>query len=74
MPIEYLNPTKDDKFSWFDYRSRGFEDTPKRGLRIDHHLISASLADKVTDAGISYDIRGMEKPSDHCPIWIDLDV
>ena len=69
-----LNPTKDDKFSWFDYRSRGFEDTPKRGLRIDHHLISASLADKVTDAGISYDIRGMEKPSDHCPIWIDLDV
>ena len=23
-----LNPTKDDKFSWFDYRSRGFEDTP----------------------------------------------
>lgn len=69
-----LNPDKDDMFSWFDYRSRGFEDDPKRGLRIDHHLVSQSIADKITDAGISYDIRGMEKPSDHCPIWIDLDV
>lgn len=30
-----LNPEVNDRFSWFDYRSRGFEDTPKRGLRID---------------------------------------
>lgn len=62
-------PDKDDKFSWFDYRSKGFEREPKRGLRIDLILASPSLASRCTDAGIDYDIRGMEKPSDHCPIW-----
>lgn len=62
-------PDLAEEFSWFDYRSRGFEDTPKRGLRIDHILCDADLATKCVAAGISYDIRGMEKPSDHAPIW-----
>ena len=65
-------PDVDDRFSWFDYRSRGFEREPKRGLRIDLMLATRALQDRVTDAGIAYDIRGMEKPSDHCPIWVDL--
>lgn len=63
-----------DRFSWFDYRSRGFEREPKHGLRIDHILVSASLANRLLDAGIDYDIRAMEKPSDHCPVWITLDL
>lgn len=62
-------PQAADEFSWFDYRSRGFEDTPKRGLRIDHILCSEDLSSKCSAAGISYDIRAMEKPSDHAPIW-----
>lgn len=66
------NPTVSDLFSWFDYRSGGFEDTPKRGLRIDLILMTQSLLDKCADTGIDYEIRGMEKPSDHCPIWVDL--
>ncbi len=64
-----LNPDTADKFSWFDYRSGGFEDNPKRGLRIDLILATQSLLDKCVDTGIDYDVRGMEKPSDHCPIW-----
>ena len=66
-------PEVDDRFSWFDYRSRGFEREPKRGLRIDLMLATPALQPRVTDAGIAYDIRSMEKPSDHCPIWVDLD-
>lgn len=66
-------PNADDRFSWFDYRSRGFEREPKRGLRIDLLLATAGLAARVSDAGIAYDIRSMEKPSDHCPIWVDFD-
>jgi len=27
---------------------------------------------RLKDAGIDYDIRALEKPSDHCPIWIEL--
>jgi len=49
-----LYPETDDRFSWFDYRSRGFERDPKRGLRIDLILATESLAERVTDSGISY--------------------
>ncbi|HET8704988.1 MAG TPA: exodeoxyribonuclease III [Pseudomonadales bacterium] len=55
--------------SWFDYRSRGFEDEPKRGLRIDSILVTDALKEKLLETGICLDIRGMEKPSDHAPVW-----
>lgn len=67
-------PEDNSRFSWFDYRSKGFEDTPKRGLRIDTLLASAPLAKKVIGSDIGYDIRGMEKPSDHAPVWSDFDL
>lgn len=67
------HPTADDHFSWFDYRSRGFEREPKRGLRIDLVLATAGLQARLRDAGISYDIRAMERPSDHCPVWVDFE-
>jgi exodeoxyribonuclease-3 len=66
-------PEVDDRFSWFDYRSRGFEREPKRGLRIDLILATRILNEHCIDAGIAYDIRGMEKPSDHCPVWAEFD-
>ena len=67
------HPHVNDRFSWFDYRSRGFEAEPKRGLRIDLILASRGL-DRVTAAGIDYEVRSMDKPSDHCPIWADFGV
>ncbi|WP_295542183.1 exodeoxyribonuclease III [uncultured Thiohalocapsa sp.] len=67
-----VHPDVTDRFSWFDYRSRGFEREPKRGLRIDLILITEPLRRRLRDAGIDYDIRALEKPSDHCPVWIDL--
>lgn len=69
-----LYPDIDDRFSWFDYRSRGFESEPKRGLRIDHILLTRPLQQACRAAGIDYDIRAMEKPSDHCPVWVEVDV
>lgn len=63
------NPLSNEEFSWFDYRSKGFEDTPKRGLRIDGILATQPLIECLENTGISYDIRGLEKPSDHAPVW-----
>ena len=63
------HPQVADLFSWFDYRSRGFEANPKRGLRIDLVMASTGLIGSCVAAGIDYDIRGMEKPSDHAPVW-----
>ena len=69
-----LYPEKDDEYSWFDYRSKGFEDAPKRGLRIDHIWVTERLNALVENAGIDYDVRGMDKPSDHAPIWTEFNL
>lgn len=70
----HCHPDRADQFSWFDYRSRGFEREPKRGLRIDLIMATKPLLAKCRDAGIAYDIRGMERPSDHCPVWTEFAV
>ncbi len=67
-------PDGTDLYSWFDYRSRGFEREPRRGLRIDLIMASRAATALSIDSGIDYDIRGMEKPSDHCPIWTEFDI
>jgi exodeoxyribonuclease-3 len=69
-----VHPEVDDRFSWFDYRSRGFERDPKHGLRIDHLLVTAPLRERLLDADIDYVIRAMDKPSDHCPVWAGFDL
>ncbi|NUZ06900.1 exodeoxyribonuclease III [Piscinibacter koreensis] len=42
------------------------------GLRIDHLLLSPSVADRLADAGVDRDVRGREKSSDHAPAWVVL--
>ncbi|OPX55633.1 exodeoxyribonuclease-3 [Oceanospirillum multiglobuliferum] len=63
------HPDDSSQYSWFDYRSKGFDDEPKRGLRIDTLMVTESLMAKCSATGIDYEIRAMEKPSDHCPVW-----
>jgi exodeoxyribonuclease-3 len=47
-----MNSSDDTTYSWFDYRSRGFDEDPKRGLRIDLILSSPALTQKI---GIHWD-------------------
>jgi len=68
------HPNLADRFSWFDYRSRGFEQEPRRGLRIDLVLANPAAAEHSRGAGIDYAVRALERPSDHCPVWVDLDL
>lgn len=65
-------PRDGNHFSWFDYRSKGFDREPKRGLRIDLILVSPTLASRLRDAGIDYEIRASDRPSDHCPVWAEF--
>lgn len=57
-------------FSWWDYRMLGFQ--KNLGLRIDHLLLSAPLAQRCTAAGIDRAPRKLERPSDHAPVWATL--
>jgi len=70
--FRHLHPDVSDRFSWFDYRSRAFEDNPKRGLRIDLILASIALRSRLQSAGVDYELRAMEKPSDHAPVWLEI--
>jgi len=62
-----LHPDATEQYSWFDYRSKGFDDN--RGLRIDVVMATAPLAALCVEAGIDYEIRGSDRPSDHAPLW-----
>ena len=44
------------------------------GIRIDHFLLTPQAADRLVDCQIDRHMRGREKPSDHVPIWVELDV
>jgi exodeoxyribonuclease-3 len=44
------------------------------GIRIDHLLLSPDLAPHLKKAEVDRDVRGREKPSDHAPVWIELDL
>jgi exodeoxyribonuclease-3 len=64
------HPGEAGLYSWWDYRMLGF---PKnRGLRIDHVLATAPLADRCTGAFIDRDERKGEAPSDHAPVVVDF--
>ncbi len=53
-------------FSWWDYRMMGFR--RNQGLRIDHILLSSTLAEKCTASVIDKAPRRLERPSDHAPV------
>ncbi len=42
------------------------------GLRIDHILLSPTIASRLKGAGVDRAVRGWEKASDHAPVWIEL--
>lgn len=57
-----------DHYSWWSYRagSRG----KNKGWRIDYNMVTEPLEAKIKAAGIKPEVVH----SDHCPVWVDLDV
>ena len=59
-------------YTFWDYQAGAWQ--KDNGIRIDHLMLSPEAADRLAGAGIDRQTRGWEKPSDHVPVWIDLDV
>lgn len=57
-------------FTWWDYRLNAFK--RGMGLRIDHILLSATLAQRCRGVSIIKEMRGLERPSDHAPVVADI--
>lgn len=59
------------RYTWWDYQAGGW--ARDNGLRIDHLLLSPQAADRLIDCGIDRGPRGKDKPSDHTPVWCQLE-
>ncbi|MDR1310446.1 MAG: exodeoxyribonuclease III [Burkholderiaceae bacterium] len=59
-------------YSWWDYRQRSFQ--RNAGLRLDHVLLSSPLAERCLSCTIDRTPRQWEKPSDHAPVIVEVDV
>jgi exodeoxyribonuclease III len=59
-------------YSFWDYQASAWE--RNNGIRIDHILLNAYAADHLRAAWIEKDVRAGDKPSDHVPVWAELDL
>jgi exodeoxyribonuclease-3 len=71
--IDAVRVTSDDPglYTFWDYQGGAFQ--KNNGIRIDHLLLSPQAADRLAAAGIDRRMRGGEKPSDHVPVWAELE-
>jgi exodeoxyribonuclease III len=68
--FRHLNPDATN-FSWWDYRWAGYR--RNLGLRIDLILVADALMSQCTRSIIDETPRRLERPSDHAPIYIELE-
>lgn len=61
---------KTEAFTWWDYRQGSFQSN--KGYRIDHLLLSSLALDALQNGGVDTDVRAWVTPSDHAPVWIDI--
>ena len=59
-------------YTFWDYQAGAFQKDD--GIRIDHILLSPQATDRMMAVQIDRFTRAWEKPSDHVPVWVELDV
>ena len=64
---------EDKLYSWWSYRNRDWAKS-NRGRRLDHIWCTQNLLTRVSQFDILRQMRGSEKPSDHVPVMIVLDL
>ena len=65
-----LHPGDAGQFTFWDYFRQAFEHN--RGIRIDHFLLTPGLVKRLKSCEIDKGPRGLQKPSDHTPIVLQL--
>lgn len=67
-----LSSLPDHSYTFWDYQAGAW---PRNlGIRIDHHLLSPQAADRFAGLSIEKHVRDGEKPSDHVPVVLDLNL
>jgi exodeoxyribonuclease-3 len=60
------------QYTFWDYQAGAWQ--KNHGIRIDHILLSPQAADRLKGSGIDGEVRGRDKPSDHVPVWCELEI
>ena len=66
-------PEPERLYTWWSYRARDWR-AANRGRRLDHVWVTPPLKDNLQSMQIHEDARDWEKPSDHAPVTVELDV
>ena len=66
----HINKHKQE-YTFWDYTSGSWQ--KNNGLRIDHFLATPLAIDRINDCQIEKKFRALERPSDHVPIWFEID-
>jgi exodeoxyribonuclease-3 len=66
-------PASEPLFSWWSYRARDWRASNK-GRRLDHIWVTPALKNTLQSMFVDLDTRGLEKPSDHAPVFMDFDL
>lgn len=61
-----------DVYTFWDYQAGAWQ--KNNGIRIDFHMLSPEAVDRLRSAAIEKHVRAWEKPSDHVPVVVDLDM
>ena len=59
-------------YTFWDYQAGAWQ--KDNGIRIDHLLLSPQAADRLVRVDIDKHVRAWEKPSDHVPLVVELDL
>lgn len=63
---------RNDVYTFWDYQAGAWQ--KNNGIRIDHFLLSPQAADRLSSVAVDKAIRTAEKPSDHVPVLITMDL
>src|SRR5207253_402363 len=72
--VRHFVPPDQKLFTWWSYRAADWA-ASDRGRRLDHIWVTPPLKSALRGTGVLRHARGWDpKPSDHVPVWVDLDV
>ncbi len=71
--MRHFVPEPERLYSWWSYRARDWRASDK-GRRLDHVWCSQALKNTMKSMSVLEDARGWEKPSDHAPVMVDIEL
>ncbi len=71
--MRHFVPEPERLYSWWSYRAKDWKLADK-GRRLDHIWCSPTLKENMKSIKVLEEARGWQKPSDHAPVMVELEI